>query len=187
MELTTENLIDFFKKKVNEADRLDAANKQEVELWWSSIQRCVERMDGAYPELLGKIEFRSHVHYMSEPGLSDFMDQKARTEDLEKAKVNVRKIIVDLETFGYTSPKTATMETRGDQESGHIVIHNQNVSNIAIHLSELNSETQQTIEKLQNELSKKHKNKDLIKALLVKLADTGLDVLEKIFLHSIGV
>lgn len=187
MELTTENLIEFFKKKLNEADQLDTANKQKVELWWSSVQQCAKRMSGGYPELLGRIEFRSHMHFMGEPGLSDFMDQKARTEDLTKAKANIQKIIDDLEIFGYTSPKATAVGAQGHQESGQIVINNQNINNIAIHLSELNSETQKTVEELQSELSKKHKNKDLIKILLAKLTDTGLDVLEKIFLHSIGL
>lgn len=74
--------------------------------------------------MLGEIEFRSHAHFMGEPGLSDFMDQRTRTENLAKAKVNIQKIIDDLETFVYISPKAASMEARGGQEPGRIVIHN---------------------------------------------------------------
>lgn len=187
MELTTENLISFFKGKLDEADHLDIVNnKQDVELWWSSLQRCANRMGRDYSELLGKIEFRSRMHFMGEPGLSDFMDQKARVEDLSKAKVNIQKIIDDLETFGYVSPKLNTSENQSSRGQDRIVINNQNTS-VIVHSSDLSHETQELIKKLQNELSKKHKNKELIKTLLVKLADVGLDVLEKVFLHSIGI
>ena len=192
MEFTTENLTDFFNKKLVEAEKIDATNDERgLERWWSGVKRCGTLMGKDYAELLGDIRFHAGAYLMGNPEFNDQADMDARERGLEEAKNNIGKVLDDLSLFGYLPEK-------GDQDkkkitkteksiNNHVTINNSQTSNITISVSDFDSETQKNIKDLQAELQKKKKNKAAIKKILAKLGETGLDALEKIFLHSIGI
>lgn len=192
MELTTKNLISFFNKKLTEADELDVENDEKgVERWWAGVRRCGSRMGEEYLELLGEVRFHAGAYLPGEPEYNRELDKDARVSGIEEAKNNIKKVLDDLLEFGYSPEKddSDVNENLGVEEKyvNNVTVNTHQSTNIAISISEFNKETQAVIAELQNELKKKQKNKEMIKKLLDKLADISLDVLEKIFLHSIGV
>ncbi|MBR2994419.1 hypothetical protein IKF32_00675 [Candidatus Saccharibacteria bacterium] len=192
MELTTESLITFFKRKLSEVDQLDIENDEKgVERWWSNVVRCGGRMGKEYLELLGDVRFHAGAYLMGEPEYNKRLDIDARINGVEEAKNNIGKVLDDLSEFGY-SPENDESDVKVGQGAAEKYINNVMVSthqsaNVVINLSEFDKNTQNIITELQNELKKKQKNKEMIKKLLGKLAETSLDALERIFLHSVGI
>lgn len=192
MEFTTENLTDFFNKKLAEAEKIDAINDERgLERWWSGVKRCGTLMGKDYAELLGDIRFHAGAYLMGNPEFNDQADMDARERGLEEAKNNIGKVLDDLSLFGYLPEKGDQGKkkmTKTEKSINNLVtINNSQTSNITISISDFDSETQKNIKDLQAELQKKKKNKAAIKKILTKLGETGLDALEKIFLHSIGI
>lgn len=192
MEFTTEKLTEFFNKKLAEADKIDAANDEKgLERWWSGVKRCGTLMGNDYAELLGDIRFHAGAYIMGNPEFNDQADMDARERGLEEAKNNIGKILDDLSLFGYLPEKSNQdhKKTAKTEKSinNNVTINNSQTSNITISISDFDPETQRNIKDLQAELQKKRKNKEAIKKILAKLGETGLDALEKIFLHSIGI
>ncbi len=192
MEFTTENLTDFFNKKLAEAEKIDAINDERgLERWWSGVKRCGTLMGKDYAELLGDIRFHAGAYLMGNPEFNDQADMDARERGLEEAKNNIGKVLDDLSLFGYLPEKGDQGKkkmTKTEKSINNLVtINNSQTSNITISISDFDSETQKNIKDLQAELQKKKKNKVAIKKILTKLGETGLDALEKIFLHSIGI
>ena len=188
MEFTTENLTDFFNKKLAEAEKIDAINDERgLERWWSGVKRCGALMGKDYAELLGDIRFHAGAYLMGNPEFNDQADMDARERGLEEAKNNIGKVLDDLSLFGYLPEKGDQGKkkmTKTEKSINNLVtINNSQTSNITISISDFDSETQKNIKDLQAELQKKKKNKAAIKKILTKLGETGLDALEKIFLH----
>ena len=186
MNFDKDSLLKFFNDKLAEAENIDAANDEvSLERWWANTRRCCEKMGNDYLELLGNVSFHSGVYLMGEADFNRSADRSARVSGLKQAKNAIRKIIDDLDTFGY-EPNT-TQEKPTNRKDMVVNINNAQNMNINIKISDFNAETQNNIRELQAELSKKKKNKEAIKKILAKLGETGLDALEKIFLHSIGI
>lgn len=186
MNFDKDSLIKFFNDKLAEAGNIDAANDEEsLNRWWANTRRCCEKMGDDYLKLLGNVSFHSGVYLMGEVDFNKSADRSARVSGLKQAKNAIRRIIDDLDTFGY-APNTSQGST--NERSDMIVnINNAQNMSIDIKISDFDIETQNNIRELQAELSKKKKNKEAIKKILAKLGETGLDALEKIFLHSIGI
>lgn len=188
MEFTTEKLLEFFYKKLEEAEQIDAENDEKsLDRWWSGVKRCGGLMGKEYSELLDDVRFHAGAYLMGEPELNRIADRDARKNGLEQAKNNIGKIIDDLNTFGYVPKKSTPIKTNKEKMINNVTVNNNQTSNMVVSIQDFAPETRKVIQELQAELTKKKKNKEMIKKLLVKLTETGIDALEKIFLHSIGI
>lgn len=189
MDFDKDSLLQFFNHKLAEAEKIDAANDEDsLERWWSNVKRCCEKMGPEYVQLLGDVRFHSSVYLMGNPDFNSGADESARISGLGQAKNNIQKVIDDLETFGYkpTAVSKALRKPTSKTVNNFNINQSQRMS-VSINISDFDSETQKNIRDLQSELAKKKKNREVIKKILAKLGETGLDALEKIFLHTIRI
>lgn len=71
MEFTTEKLLEFFYKKLEEAEQIDAENDEKsLDRWWSGVKRCGDLMGKEYSELLDDVRFHAGAYLMGEPELN---------------------------------------------------------------------------------------------------------------------
>ena len=188
MELNAENLIEFFKARLEDAKSIDpVTDEKKLECWWEKCLFCAEHMEEIYKKKLSGVMFRPQiVTYGYDGSLPDYAAyERARTRGFEDAKNKINIVIEDLEAFGYVG--NFTPPTNHNTE---ISISNNNFqqqsNTVKIDISAYDPEVQECIKELVKELKGK-KDKSKIKKLLAKLTDVGLDVLKKIFLHSIGM
>ena len=188
MELNTENLIKFFKARLEDAKSIDpVADEKKMERWWEKCLFCAEHMGEIYKKKLSGVMFGPQViTYRDDWSLSDYtVYERARVEGFEDAKNKINIVIEDLEVFGYFG--NFTLPT--NHNAGISISNNnfqQQSNTVKIDISAYDPEVQECIKELVKELKGK-KDKSKIKKLLAKLTDVGLDVLKKIFLHSIGM
>ena len=189
MKFSTEELIRFCEEKRDEANSIDAVNdEKKLDRWWSGVKRCCELMGDDYSKLLDGVSFRATVYLLGEPELNRLADCEARKNGLEMAKNSINIIIDDLNTFGYIHAEKNHPLKAGDKRMvNNVTVNNNQMMNNIISIKDYNPEVGKIIQELQNELSKKEKNKKIITELLEKLAEKGMDILEKLFLNSIGL
>lgn len=189
MELNTENLIGFFTKKLEEAKEIDAANNPDkLKRWWNSVTSCCSRMGNSYIQRAGSISFYPGYYFMGESDYSvESREAKSRQSGLKEAVVLIESIVDELNDWGFCVDKQNNNEviSKNSNVNNINISQNQN-QNVKIDISDCSTESRQYIEDLVKELNGK-KDKKVIKGLLSKLTDVGLDVIEKIFLHSIGI
>ena len=189
MELNTENLIRFFAKKLEEAKEIDAANNPDkLKRWWNSILSCCDRMGENYLKRAKRISFSPGFYILEESNYSiESRRAESRQSGLKEAVVLIESIVDELNDWGFCVDKQNNSEVISKNSNVNNINISQNQSqNIKIDISDCNAESRQYIEDLIKELNGK-KDRKVIKGLLSKLTDVGLDVIEKIFLHSIGI
>lgn len=197
VNLRTKELIDFFKGKLREAEKIDPVGDEDGLLrWWGLCKTCCERMGKRYEDRARKVGFSLSIYYIDEQ--SDKLESRrgvARASGFEDAKQVINGIIDELSTFGYSAETENRMSDVGCGEGvvgNHrgIVINNTNTQlqsqSIKIDLSSYSTEVRECVEEIFVELQSK-KDKTKIKALLSKLTDIGIDVLTAIFLHAVGL
>lgn len=189
MELNTENLIKFFTKKLEEAKEIDAVNNPDkLKRWWNSIMSCCARMGNSYIQRADSISFYPGYYFMGESDYSvESRKAESRQSGLREAVVLIESIVDELNDWGFCVDRPKNNESISKNSNiNNINISQSQSQNMKIDISDCNTESRQYIEDLIKELNGK-KDKKVIKELLSKLTDVGLDVIEKIFLHSIGI
>lgn len=187
MELNTENLIKFFKKKLRDAQTIDVVNNPDaLKRWWNSILSCCNRMGESYLMRAKQISFSPGFYVLGE---SDYSVESRRAEyrrsGLSDALVFIESILDELNDWGFTMERKEKGNTTAQSSNINNVNINQS-QNIKLDISSCSPESRKCVEDLVKELNGR-KDKKVIKKILSKLTDVGLDVIEKIFLYSIGI
>lgn len=160
MELNTENLIEFFKARLEDAKSIDpVTDEKKLERWWEKCLFCAEHMGGIYKKKLSGVMFGPQVvTYRDDWSLSDYtVYERARAEGLEDAKNKINIVIEDLEVFGYSGNFTPPT----NHNAGISISNNnfqQQSNTVKIDISAYDPEVQECIKELVKELKDKKIN-----------------------------
>ena len=177
VKFTDDGLIDFFKTKLSESESLNGdSSDEDVEFWWSSIENCTKRMGERYLEMAGKPHFHPMVYFGGEDMTRS--QRTSKNSGLKEARNNIRKIIQDLETFGYENEYSNRAEEKED--SMGITINNNLTQNqhmnMDVDFTNYPEETREKIKEAIQELAKPQTSRDTVKKHLNNLVDLGFDI-----------
>lgn len=177
VKFTDDGLIEFFETKLSESESLNGdSSDEDVEFWWSSIKNCTERMGDRYTRIAGKPSFYPMIYFGGEDMTSSRCTSK--NSGLKEARNNIRKIIQDLETFGYENERS---NRDGEKEDNMGITINNSLTqnqhmNMEIDLANYPEETREKIKETIQELAKPQTSRDTIKKHLNNLVDLGFDI-----------
>lgn len=187
--MDTEGLINFFRAKLEKVPEVKSLNNKgnpEFIKWWNTVRSTCERMGESYRRRADSIRFYpGMVVAGSNEGV---MLSQAYHRGMDEAEAFIESIIEELELWGYES-NTANADVQTslqDRVVLNLTITQQQVQQITqtINLSQYDTDVQEKVKELLNELKKESKDKPAIVSAVKWLADKGIDALIAVLLAA---